>query len=456
MRDSSRRHFLKHAALAGGATLAAPLEALWRLAEAGQATRSSLGYGPIGPVDDETTGLPLLHLPQGFRYRSLAWTGDPMADGLRTPGLPDGMAAFPGPDGMVRLVRNHEVLGTSAFAPALAYDPKAGGGTTTLTFDPADGRLVSAKASLAGTTRNCAGGPAPWNSWLTCEESVLGPGDAGGQLTRPHGYVFEVPLDGDPACAPLTAMGRFVHEAVAVDPRSGIVYETEDARRAGLYRFTPRVKGRLSEGGTLEMLAVRGRPRLDLREGQQMGIRHTVFWVRIDDPERANDTPGTSTGGGVFAQGLAAGGAIFARLEGAWYGDGRVYVTATAGGNAGMGQVWELDIDREELRLAFESPGADVLNMPDNVTLSPRGGLVICEDSTATPRIHGLARDGRIFRFAQNNVVLSGQRNGVSGDFRDGEFAGATYSPDGRWLFVNIQNPGITFAITGPWEQGML
>jgi secreted PhoX family phosphatase len=121
-----------------------------------------------------------------------------------------------------------------------------------------------------------------------------------------------------------------------------------------------------------------------------------------------------------------------------------------------MGQVWELDIDREELRLAFESPGADVLNMPDNVTLSPRGGLVICEDSTATPRIHGLARDGRIFRFAQNNVVLSGQRTGVSGDFRDGEFAGATYSPDGRWLFVNIQNPGITFAITGPWEQGML
>jgi secreted PhoX family phosphatase len=379
-----------------------------------------------------------------------------MSDTVRTPGLPDGMAAFPGPDGLVRLVRNHELLGTDAFAPELAYDPKAGGGTTTLTFDPVHGRLVSAKASLTGTIRNCAGGPTPWNTWLTCEESVLGPGDPGGQLTRPHGYVFEVPLDGEPTRLPFTAMGRFVHEAVAVDPRSGIVYQTEDARRAGLYRFTPATPGRLAEGGRLEMLAVRGRPRLDLRDGQQVGVRYSVHWVPIPDPERANETPGAPTGGGVFAQGLAAGGAIFARLEGAWYGDGRVFVTATSGGAAGMGQVWELDVDRDEVRLVFESPGADVLNMPDNLTLSPRGGLVICEDGTTNPCVHGLAPNGRIFRFARNSIVLAGERNGLSGDFRQGEFAGATYSPDGRWLFVNVQNPGITFAITGPWEQGLL
>jgi secreted PhoX family phosphatase len=456
MRDSSRRRFLKHAALAGGATLAAPLEALWRLTEAGQARPTGFGYGPLGPVNDETTGLPLLQLPQGFRYVSLTWTGDPMSDGITTPGLPDGMAAFAGPEGLVRLVRNHEILGSKAFAPSLAYDAQAGGGTTTLTFDPGRGRLVSAKASLSGTIRNCAGGPTPWNSWLTCEESVLGPGDTGARLTRAHGYVFDVPSDGGPTCAPITAMGRFVHEAVAVDPRSGIVYQTEDSRRAGLYRYTPKTKGQLAEGGRLEMLAVRGRPRLDLRGNQQSGMRHSVYWVPIDDPERANETPGSATGGGVFAQGLAAGGAIFARLEGACYGDGRVFVTATSGGRAETGQVWELDVDRDELRLVFESPGAEVLNMPDNLTLSPRGGIAICEDGTTNPCIHGLARDGRLFRFARNNIVLAGERNGLSGDFRAREFAGATYSPDGRWLFVNVQNPGITFAITGPWEQGLL
>jgi len=121
-----------------------------------------------------------------------------------------------------------------------------------------------------------------------------------------------------------------------------------------------------------------------------------------------------------------------------------------------MGQVWELDVDRDELRLVFESPGPDVLNMPDNVTVSPRGGLVLCEDGTRNPCVHGLSRDGRIFRFARNNVVLAGERNGIAGDFRGGEFAGATYSPDGRWLFLNLQVPGITVAITGPWESGLL
>jgi len=106
--------------------------------------------------------------------------------------------------------------------------------------------------------------------------------------------------------------------------------------------------------------------------------------------------------------------------------------------------------------MVFESPGLDVLNMPDNLTVSPRGGLVLCEDGTANPCVHGLTRDGQIVRFARNNVVLNGERNGLTGDWRKSEFAGATFSPDGNWLFVNIQNPGITVAITGPWGRGML
>ena len=198
---------------------------------------------------------------------------------------------------------------------------------------------------------------------------------------------------------------------------------------------------------------MRGRPRADLRTGQRVGVVLGIYWVDIDRPDDAHDGD-LSVGGGLHRQGRAAGGATFARLEGAWHADGRIFVTSTNGGEARMGQVWELAPGREELRLVYESPGAHELNMPDNLVVSPRGGLVICEDGTANPCLHVLTRDGRIARFARNNVVLAGERNGLSGDFRASEMAGATFSPDGRWLFVNIQTPGITLAITGPWERG--
>lgn len=104
----------------------------------------------------------------------------------------------------------------------------------------------------------------------------------------------------------------------------------------------------------------------------------------------------------------------------------------------------------------FESAGAPTLNMPDNLTLSPRGGLAICEDGTMTPSVQGLTRDGRIFRFARKNIKIDKERNGLTGDFSQRECAGATYSPDGKWLFFNAQTPGITFAVTGPWAEGGL
>ncbi len=450
-----RRTFLWQAALFGSAAVSAPLEALWRPNATGRLAPDDLGYGPLHPVTDDTTGLPLLQLPEGFRYRSFGWTGDPLDSGVRTPAAHDGMAAFPGADGTVALIRNHELSPGPAFDAAIAYDAAAGGGTTTITFDPATGMVTSARTSLAGTLRNCAGGMTPWNSWLTCEETTLGPADHPG-LERAHGYVFEVPLDGRPSLQPIIDMGRFVHEAVAVDPETGIVYETEDQRRSGLYRFTPRSPRRLADGGRLEMLAVDGAPRADLRTGQLAGIKRGIHWVEIAQPNRAHVDATKFDGSGVFTQGLEGGGAIFGRLEGAWYSGGRVFVTSTDGGNARMGQVWELDIRNQEIRLVYESPGADVLNMPDNLVVSPRGGLVLCEDGTANPCVHGLTRDGKIVRFARNNVVLKGERNGFTGDFRDREFAGATFSPDGRWLFLNIQTPGFTVAITGPWERGIL
>ncbi|MGE3273766.1 MAG: PhoX family phosphatase [Vicinamibacterales bacterium] len=450
----NRRDFLRTAFIAGGATMAGPLEALLgRVAEArsldGLLTD---GFGPLSPVRDEATGLRLLQLPKGFRYTSFGWIGDRMDNGRQTPGYHDGMAAFPGRQGRVLLVRNHEATRGPCFDPSCAYDPEVGGGTTTLEFDPAKGKLTGHRPSIAGTVRNCAGGPTPWGSWLTCEETLHEPAP-GQPFTKPHGYVFEVPLDGTASCEPLRAMGRFVHEAAAVDPATGIVYMSEDAREAGLYRFVPTTPGVLADGGRLEMLAVDGRPQLDTRNGPCPGDTFAVSWVPIAEPERPHDRG--RDGRGVFAQGWAQGAAVFARLEGCTWGNGRVYLTATSGGAARMGQVWELDPAASALRLVFESPGPDILNMPDNACPSPRGGLVLCEDGTMNPCVQGLTADGRIFRFARNNITLNGERNGIRGDYRDSEIAGATFSPDGQWLFFNVQRPGVTFAVTGPWRDGL-
>src|SRR5690606_37056330 len=156
----------------------------------------------------------------------------------------------------------------------------------------------------------------------------------------------------------------------------------------------------------------------------------------------------------VFAQGFTQGAARFARLEGCWWGDDSVYFHSTNGGDAKLGQVWQYRptaADRGDLTLVFESPSADVLDYPDNITVSPRGGIVICEDGGGEQFIRGLTPDGRIFPFARNTL-------------NNTEFAGACFSPDGRTLFLNIMGSttdagtqqGATIAIQGPWENGAL
>jgi secreted PhoX family phosphatase len=473
----NRRGFFRRAASIGAAALVAPSLAGLAACSAGAPPtargRRTVGYGPL-----VQSAVPELYVPERFQAARLSTTTRPslVQPAFNVGYAFDGMAAFGLPNGNVRLIRNHEVrdpagavrpLGT----PARSYDARAGGGTTSLELKQnRDGsvELVAEFVSLSGTYTNCAGGPTPWGSWISCEETTVGPASG---FDRPHGYCFEVPASAGSEVepVPLKAMGRFVHEAVAVDPRTGIVYLTEDfrydptqadnpdpARRlpgSGFYRFLPRERGRLAAGGRLEMLAVRGQPRYLTVRGQRVGRSLPVAWVPIGDPDPADAERNPSA---VFLQGRAQGGAIFQRLEGCWYGDGNLYFNSTSGGDAGAGQVWAYRPgggDSGELVLIFESPSPEVLDSPDNLCVSPRGGLVICEDGAGVQFLRGLTPDGRLFDF----VRTSG---------RSTETAGACFSPDGRTLFFNIQGGtsadaaagslGGTYAVWGPWEEGAL
>lgn len=447
MVDHTRRRLLA-SGLAAGALGALP----WR------GLVAAVAQPALTAVADRSTGLPLLELPRGFEYLSFGWTGEPLADGTPTPPRHDGMAVVRHDGARLWLVRNHEVVDDAgAFLSGDAvYDPAAGGGCTALEFDADAGRFASARGVLAGTVWNCGGGPTPWGTWLSGEEHVPSPGDPHERASRPsrltkdHGFIFEVDPRGGPA-RPLPALGRFYHEGAAVDPRSGRVYLTEDRATGGLYRFTPTQPGDLARGGVLEMLVVEGRA--DLRREVRRDHAYPVRWVRIEDPLRAH-RPGTRDTLGVFDQGAVQGGTAFGRPEGCWFGGGVLHFTTTIGGDAGKGQVWRHDPRAATLRLVFESPGDAVLSGPDNLTLTPRGGLIVCEDgANAVQRLVAIGRDGRASEFARNAIVLDAPRHGQHGDFRDREWSGASFSPDGRWLFVNVQTPGVTFAITGPWAK---
>jgi secreted PhoX family phosphatase len=472
MGGSSRRDFLA-AGVLGLGTLSMGLYAYGKYGGFGFRSRLPESMGPLAVVKDETTGLPLLRLPEGFRYWSMSWAGSTLHDGNEVPASTDGMGVVRQQGSRVTLVRNHELQGSSGAmgSPEHAYD-NTPGGTTTLVFDTDRRELVDSRVSLGGTLYNCAGGVTPWGTWLSCEEGPHSPGLV--NLPKPkkqrywdidnarkeHGFVFEVPAEGVAKPEPILAMGQFYHEAVAFDPVSGIAYMTEDnGPHAGFYRFISNVPGDLHAGGRLQMMKVDQRP--DMRQFLTAGLAMDVSWVDIEDPTRGF-TPGNRNGNGVVSQGMAAGGSSFVALEGCAFADGRVNFTSKVGGRAMAGCVFEYHPGKEKIWVVYESPGYDHFSGPDNLVVSPRGSLVICEDrldlNKEAQNVAGLTREGELFGFCQVNPDLSGHHGGhdLAETALKSEWAGATFSMDGEWLFLNIYSPGVTLAITGPWQKGFI
>ncbi len=414
------------------------------------------GYGRLVP-DPEA----LLDLPEGFTYTIISEAGKPLtgADGI-LPDAFDGTALFE-VDGRRFLVRNSEQGGwesvTESKYPAVAaseftYDPAALGGTTTTELD-ADNNVVAEYVSLAGTSTNCAGGATPWGTWLTCEETEDRVGDNG--MLRDHGFVFEVDpvnVSSNAVPTPLDALGRFSHEAIAVDPNTGTLYLTEDASGPNglLYRATPSTPlggyGSLRDGATLEALvALDGGAFVPDLSPFEVGTVLDTEWAEIIDP-LAEEVPTRSQLNRVTRS---------RKFEGAWWGNDAAYiVTSYAYLDDGSvaehnGQVWRLDpaANTMELVVRFdvnEDPTSDNFDGPDNITVSPWGGLVLCADGEGAQHLFTVSPEGEPHIFAKN--VRDAEEETGS------EFTGATFSADGQTLFVNLQAPGLTFAIQGPWD----
>ena len=451
----SRRHFnfgLGSLAFAGLAERAC--------AQIPPASRSEVaGYGQL--LRDPNN---LLDLPKGFSYRVISRFRNVMDDGFLVPNAGDGMGAFAYGKGKVALIRNHELSGRDIrFGPfsgkvaddLLTYDRMTDksamplpGGTSTLIYDLKSGQKEAEWLSLVGTIRNCAGGITPWGSWLTCEENVTKAGDGVG---KDHGYVFEVPSahKGLVHPVPLKAMGRFNHEAACVDPRTGIVYLTEDRDDSLLYRFIPNVKGELAKGGRLEALALAVAGIKDSRTWSEVAVtrgkQYRASWVPLDEPESPNDD--------LRKRGAAQGATLFARGEGIWWGKGEFYFTCTDGGTKKLGQIFRYVPAVNEgfsgesdapgmLDLFYESNDAAAYNYGDNLCVMPNGHLMVCEDQytdIVDNHLRGITPSGKAYIFARSRVQT--------------EFAGACFSPDGSTMFVNFYAPTMTLAIRGPWSR---
>ena len=352
------------------------------------------GYGPL---KRDPKGI--INLPKGFSYKIISQTGDRMSDGFLVPGMLDGMGTFTGKNGRIIVIRNHELspghVDIGAFAKDAAllkkipegkyYDRGNGttpclGGATTFVYNPKTMQVEKEFLSLVGTMRNCAGGVTPWKTWLTCEEDISKAND---QFEKHHGYNFEIPAREDQGLVdpvPLKAMGRFVHEAVAVHPEKGIIYQTEDRDDSLFYRFLPRQYGNLQKGGQLQVLSLKGMKHFDSRnwEASSMPVHmpYEVEWLDLEGVDTLIDD--------LRFRGYVSGATQFARGEGNFFSNGEVYFTCTSGGKKKLGQVFRyipspFEGQKKEkdqpatLELFVESNNERLMRNCDNLTASPTG-----------------------------------------------------------------------------------
>ena len=358
----------------------------------------------IGPL--EAPDKNDIRLPKGFSSKILAGSGArvPTTSGLSRYFWhlsPDGGATFAAPDGGWVYVSNSETRSTF------------GGGAGAIRFD-ATGNVVDAYRILGGTNTNCAGGPTPWGTWLSCEE-----------IDR--GRVYECDPFGKKDAIRRNALGYFKHEAAAVDPESGIIYLTEDESNGRLYRFIINnyVKGEvpnLNDG------------LLQVAEVTKSGV---VEWIAVPRPRpawyqrrtRRQVSSSTAFNGG----------------EGCWYADGQVYFT-TKGDN----RVWRLTIETQLLTIIYDAAttNAPLLTGVDNVTVAPGGPILVAEDG-GDMQIVVINADGQVAPLLQ----VVGQNNS--------EITGPAFSPDGSRLYFSSQRgsrnggmgPGVTYEILGPFSH---
>ncbi|MEP9384510.1 alkaline phosphatase PhoX [Nocardioides cheoyonin] len=449
----------------------------------GPGTYAPSPHTPFPPLVDDPDGI--LALPEGFSYAIVTSAGETTLDtGEPTPSNHDGTAVVAAKRGRYTLIQNHELGAGSALGvphrDGTVYDPGAvdAGGCTVITTD-ASGRNLGEFVGISGTSTNCAGGPTPWGTWLTCEETETKAGESwsgngkSGTYALDHGYVFEVFADGRKLPKPIKAFGRYAHEALAIDPDLRHVYLSEDASGPNglFYRWeAPRgvrlgagIADRLApDAGTLAAMAIvmpdgSILPDVAYLTSTQMGRPFPVTWVPVPDRDAQTTSVRKQFTDGQVTRGK--------KFEGVYGTDKGVYVVNSYAYSKGSdypddavphdGMVWFYNYEEQTIQMVTYFPHNDtvwedvpepvkyddlVFDGPDNVTVTPWGSLVLAEDGEGASHVLSSFPNGPTYAIARNM-------------YNNSEFTGPTFSEDGKVLFVNIQTPGFTLAITGPWEK---